>query len=126
MLRKTIFIACLSLLFGSAGGLAQNVADDNLLRHGQGLILDTEEDLAGIPRTPEYRAFLPDRVDLSDRFPTPGDQGEQNSCVGWSVGYAARAYYVNKVEGRDIGEPTNIPSPAYIYNSIVLQHRRLW
>ena len=56
-----------------------------------------------------------------DRFPTPGDQGEQNSCVGWSVGYAARAYYVNKVEGRDIGEPTNIPSPAYIYNSIVLR-----
>jgi Papain family cysteine protease len=121
VLRKTAFIACLSLLFGSAYALAQNVADDVLLKRGQGLILDTEEDLAGIPRTPEYRAFLPDRVDLSDRFPTPGDQGEQNSCVGWSVGYAARAYYVNKVEERDIGEPTNIPSPAYIYNSIALR-----
>jgi hypothetical protein len=68
-------------------------------------------------RTPEYRAFLPDRIDLSNRFLAPGDQGRQNSCVGWSVGYAARAYYVNKVEGRDIGQPTNIRT--YIYNSIM-------
>jgi hypothetical protein len=29
-----------------------------------------------------HRSFLPDRVDLSDQFPAPGDQGEQNSCVG--------------------------------------------
>ena len=69
-------------------------------------------------RSPDYRAFLPDRVDLSDRFPTPGDQGQQNSCVGWSVGYAARSYYANKVEGRDLNDSANIPSPAYIYNSI--------
>src|SRR5450756_546557 len=83
---------------------ALGAADDDLLKRGKGLILDTEDDLANIPRTPDYRAFLPDRVDLSDQFPTPGDQGEQNSCVGWSVGYAARAYYANKVEGR-IGPP---------------------
>ena len=87
----------------------------------QGLIPDTEDDLANIPRTPDYRAFLPERVDLSDRFPTPGDQGEQNSCVGWSVGYA-RAYYADKVEGRDLSDPANIPSPAYIYNSIRRTH----
>jgi hypothetical protein len=118
MLREITAIACLSLLVGSAEALAQNADGNDLLEHGQGLILDTEEDLAGIPRTPEYRAFLPDRIDLSDRFPAPGDQGRQNSCVAWSVGYAARAYYANKVEGRDIGQPTNIPSPAYIYDSI--------
>jgi hypothetical protein len=98
--------------------LAQNTTGDDLLERGQGLIFDSEDDLANIPRTPEYRAFLPDRVDLSDRFPTPGDQGRQNSCVGWSVGYAARAYYANKAEGRDLSVSKNIPSPAYIYNSI--------
>jgi hypothetical protein len=98
-------------------GFAQSAAEDDLKR-GQGLILDTEDDLANIPHTPDFRAFLPDRVDLSDRFPAPGDQGNQNSCVGWSVGYAARAYYANKVEGRDLGDPANIPSPSYIYNSI--------
>jgi hypothetical protein len=87
----------------------------------QGLIPDTEDDLANIPRTPDYRAFLPERVDLSDRFPTPGDQGRQNSCVGWSVGYA-RAYYANKAEGRDLSDPANIPSPAYIYDSIIREN----
>ena len=80
MLRKTIFIACLSLLFGSAGGLAQNVADDVLLKRGQGLILDTEEDLAGIPRTPEYRAFLPDRVDLSVCYVCAKTTGSEWLC----------------------------------------------
>jgi hypothetical protein len=97
---------------------AQSVADDDLLTRGQGLILDTEDDVANIPHAPEYRAYLPDRIDLSDWFPTPGDQGKQNSCVGWSVGYAARAYYVNKIEGRNLGDLANIPSPAYIYDSI--------
>lgn len=69
MLREITVVACLSLLVGSAEVLAQNPAENDLLEHGQGLILDTEEDLAGIPRTPEYRAFLPDRIDLSNRFP---------------------------------------------------------
>ena len=104
MLRKATLIACFFLLFGSVSTLAQNPAEDVLLKHGQGLILDTEEDLVGIPRTPEYRAFLPERINLSDRFPTPGDQGEQNSCVGWSVGYAARAYYVNSSDSAGRGQ----------------------
>ncbi|HSR77337.1 MAG TPA: C1 family peptidase [Xanthobacteraceae bacterium] len=100
------------------GAFAQTASDSNFVKLGQGLIPDSEEDLADIPRAPDYRAFLPERVDLSDRFPTPGNQGTQNSCVGWSVGYAARAYYANRIEGRDLSNPANIPSPAYIYDSI--------
>jgi hypothetical protein len=46
--------------------VAQGPANDYLFKRGQGLILDTEDDLANIPRAPDYRAFLPDRVDLSD------------------------------------------------------------
>jgi Papain family cysteine protease len=110
--------AVLILMFGlTLPVFAQSAADDDLLKRGQGLILNTEDDLANVPHAPEYRAFLPDRVDLSDRFPAPGDQGKQNSCVGWSVGYA-RAYYANRVENRDLSDPANIPSPAYIYDSI--------
>jgi hypothetical protein len=110
--------ACALMVAFALPVTAQSTADDDLLTRGQGLILDTEEDLVGIPHTPEYRAFLPDRVDLSEWFPMPGDQGKQNSCVGWSVGYGARAYYASRVEGRDLSDPANIPSPAYIYNSI--------
>jgi C1A family cysteine protease len=111
-------VASFALVFCLAMPPFAQAADDDIALRGQGLILDTDEDLAGIPRTPDYRAYLPERVDLSDRFPAPGDQGEQNSCVGWAVGYAARAYYANKVDGRDVSDPENIPSPAYIYNSI--------
>lgn len=52
-------------------------------------------------------------------FPDVGDQGKQGSCVGWAVGYAARAYYAQSHEGRSVADAANIPSPAYIYNSLV-------
>lgn len=61
--------------------------------------------------------FLPAQVDLSASMPPPGDQGAQGSAVGWAVSYA-RAYYTKKIEKRDNSLPENIPSPAYIYDSI--------
>jgi Papain family cysteine protease len=112
------FIVLLFMFGAPMPAFSQGAENDDVFRRGQGLILDTEDDLADFPSIPTYRGYLPDRVDLSDRFPVPGDQGEQNSCVGWAVGYAARAYYANKVEGRDLSNSKNIPSPAYIYNSI--------
>ncbi|MEH0069911.1 hypothetical protein V6L77_05615 [Pannonibacter sp. Pt2-lr] len=35
-------------------------------------------------------AALPPRVSLKAFAPTPGDQGQQGSCVGWASAYAAR------------------------------------
>jgi hypothetical protein len=112
------FIVLLFMFGAPLPAFSQGAQNDDVFRRGQGLVLDTEDDLADFPRIPTYRGYLPDRVDLSDRFPVPGDQGEQNSCVGWAVGYAARAYYANKMEGRDLSNSKHIPSPAYIYNSI--------
>jgi C1A family cysteine protease len=86
--------------------------------YAKGLIPDTPEDLKDIPRTPAYRAFLPARVDLTRFFPPPGMQGKQGSCTAWAVGYAARAYYARAMEQRNLASYSNIPSPAYIYNSI--------
>ena len=65
-----------------------------------------------------FRAFLPEFVDLSDRFPVAGHQGKQGSCVGWAVGYAARSYYNSAPEGGGRLTAEQIPSPAYIYDSI--------
>jgi hypothetical protein len=31
-------------------------------------------------------AALPASLDLTSKFPTPGDQGGLLSCVGWAVG----------------------------------------
>lgn len=111
--------AVLALLAAPAELAAQTPApgqDNRQFR--KGAINEPDSSFATRPRTPTYRAFLPASVDLSPYFPPPGDQGDQSSCVGWAVGYAARAYYAITQEKRSV-EPRNIPSPAYIYNSII-------
>jgi hypothetical protein len=41
---------------------------------------------------------LPASIDLSSDFPSPGDQGQQNSCAAWAVGYGLKSYqaYMDK------------------------------
>lgn len=102
----------------SVGSQAFSQSADADIRFAKGAIDEPDESFAAQPKTPTYRAFLPASVDLSRFFPQPGDQGKQSSCVGWAVGYAARAYYAISQEHRP-GEPRNIPSPAYVYNSIL-------
>lgn len=66
---------------------------------------------------PAHRAYLPARVDLSRYFPEPGHQGEQGSCVGWAVAYAARSYYDIKGGVKQISQDPY--SPAFLYNNLV-------
>jgi hypothetical protein len=60
---------------------------------------------------------LPPRLDLSSRMPPPGDQKQQASCVAWAVGYGARSYYLG-LQGTDLHNKNQLPSPSYIYNQI--------
>ena len=39
----------------------------------------------------QYRAFLPEKVDVSNRMPAVGDQGQLESFGAWAVAYAARS-----------------------------------
>jgi hypothetical protein len=88
------------------------------LRYATGLILQTPEELAKYRKTPGVRSYLPPVADLTRYFPRPGDQGGQGSCVAWAVGYAARAYYNAMDSSGARLSRAQIPSPAYIYNSI--------
>ena len=97
---------------------AQAVPDPEGTIYTTGAVFETEEQLAGKPRTPLYRAFLPEIVDLRDRFPPSGRLGEQGSCVGWAVGYAARSYYNSGPGDGSRLSAEQIPSPAYIYDAI--------
>ena len=114
-LAWTIALA-VSMAAPPAGAQAKPDAVDTV--YATGAIPETDEELAGRPRTPLYRAFLPEAVDLRDRFPPAGRQGEQGSCVGWAVGYAARSYYNSGPRGGSRLTPDRIPSPAYIYDAI--------
>jgi hypothetical protein len=100
----------------SHGQVASDTIDPPDTAYFTGLIEESPQTLDKFARAPKFRNFLPESVDLSSNFPPPGDQGKQGSCVGWSVGYAARAYYVSAGEGRSLSRRANIPSPAYIYN----------
>ncbi len=89
-------------------------------RYSTGATPTPPERLAALPQAPVYRDFLPQAVDLSRYMPAVGDQLNQGSCVGWATAYAARAYYAYQVEHRDIADTANIPSPAWLFNSIHL------
>ena len=97
---------------------AEDAYDPEDAVYATGAILATEEELADKPRTPLYRNYLPPQVDLSARFPPAGNQGGQGSCVGWAVGYAARSYYNSPAGGGARLTAHDVPSPAYVYDSI--------
>ena len=78
-------------------------------KYGRGYVPETEEVYKSFPSVPRYRAFLPKEVDLSARFPPPGNQGSQGSCTAWATGYALRSYH----EGKN-----QTFSPSYIYNQL--------
>lgn len=59
---------------------------------------------------------LPDAVDLSAKFPTPGQQGQQASCVGWATAYALKSFQEGSERHWDVNE--NAMSPSFIYNQI--------
>ncbi len=66
---------------------------------------------------------LPSSVDLSSKLPPPGNQGQQNSCVGWSVGYAMKTYQEKASRNWELTQGSDIVSkhvfsPSYIYNQI--------
>lgn len=61
---------------------------------------------------------LPESVDLSNRMPSPGNQRNQGSCVGWAVGYALKSYQEGIEEQWPLITPNTQFSPAWIYNQI--------
>ncbi len=85
-------------------------------RYAKGARLVSASQIAGFEKATAKRGLTPAKVDLSSLMPPVGDQGQQGSCVAWSIGYALRSYYVKKVDQADVTKPENIPSPSYIYN----------
>ncbi len=80
-----------------------------------GLLFEESNKLAGIPlaSTPFGGTELPALVDLSPNMPPIGDQGQQQSCVAWTVAYALKSYQEKLESGGQINF-----SPAFIYNQI--------
>jgi len=71
-----------------------------------------------LPKVTIARGYLPEAVDLSARFPEPGDQGKTGSCVAWATAYATRSYYNFIEKGTSRRDAGSIASPAYLYAKI--------
>ncbi|MEM6725679.1 MAG: C1 family peptidase [Bacteroidota bacterium] len=91
-----------------------------------GLKLASPDQLRGVPLafTPFSGDELKPVVDLSANLPPAGNQGQQNSCVGWAVAYCVKSYQ-EKVEQNHAFtdwsgnlDKSKVFSPAYIYNQI--------
>ncbi|MDR1626632.1 MAG: C39 family peptidase [Spirochaetia bacterium] len=64
------------------------------------------------------QSSIPPAVDLSAKFPKPGYQGEQQSCVAWATGYAVKSYHENLKNNWGLNSAATTFSPSFIYNQI--------
>lgn len=109
--------AAVLLLLPSAAAAQERPVD--------GLVLPTSEQLAQVPDASlPFGGTLPPSMDLSAQFPPPGNQGNQNSCVGWAVAYALKTFQERAEESWPLThgsggiDPNRVFSPAYVYNQI--------
>ena len=101
------------------GDAGQAAAPAHPHRVTHGLRFKPAAEYQGFLRVGPSRGFmLPLAADLSAYFPPPRNQGDQNSCVGWSVGYALRGYYANRVAGHTGSQSPVLLSPSFVYNLI--------
>jgi C1A family cysteine protease len=90
-----------------------------VVRHGTGLrLLNANEVAADTPLQPPNVATPPSyALDLS-LLPPVGDQGQEGSCVGWSVSYYYKTYQEAVEHHWDVQDPNNEFSPSFVYNQI--------
>ena len=74
--------------------------------------------------TPQDAASRPDHIDLSMNFPLPGDQGKQNSCVGWAVAYALKSFQEKVENNWELNDSNHLFSPSFVYNQLNDGHDR--
>ncbi len=100
---------------GGCTGITQQVS-----QLATGGVLDPKEfDKAQIyEATDQGKSSLPEAVSLLKFAPTPGDQGNQGSCVAWSSAYGARTILEAVSTGAN---PDQVKfSPSFLYNQIGL------
>ncbi len=120
MLKKYIFCFILSLAI-FAGCSSQKKTEE-----GTGVQFTDSVTLKKVIKAkPPFigSSHLPASVDLSKNMPPPGNQGPQNSCVGWSIAYGMKSYQEKQARNWELTDGSSIKqehvfSPAYIYNQI--------
>ena len=74
-------------------------------KRAKGWVREPAHIKATTPLMLRFQDYLPEEVDLSSKFPTPGDQGQQSSCTAWATGYAMRSYYEGRRRNWNFSSP---------------------
>ncbi|MCB9170262.1 MAG: C1 family peptidase [Flavobacteriales bacterium] len=79
-----------------------------------------------IPFRMPRHARIPPVVDLSPWFPAAGDQGRQNACSGWALGYALTTYHRNRLSDRRMRDRGEMPgdrtgSAGFFYQIVLMR-----
>ena len=94
------------------------LAEDGLL-HGTGFLDLDPSKVKGLRRVEPSqfeRVPLPAAVDNSAGLPPVKDQGAQNSCGAWSIGYYMKTYEEGRERKWSLTDPSHQFSPAFIFN----------
>lgn len=113
---KRLGITAAALIVGSAPFFSDNALAQ--VKRAKGFVREPDTVFQTFPVGVRFRNYLPPEVDLSNRFPVPGNQGQQSSCTAWAVGYAMRSYYEGKRQNWSFASSDQLISPAFIYNSL--------
>lgn len=113
MLVRVLAFTAMSMFFSVATGFAQ--------KSPTGLMLEDEtyEELPMVDWDNVRGGILPWKVNLKKYCPTPGDQGNTASCVGWALAYTLtieRAIRNSWTDRKQIDQSRH--SASYIYNQI--------
>jgi C1A family cysteine protease len=128
-LASVLGLALLSALLATRPRIAVP-GDEPARRHPLGVVADSAESIRAMPEmlepriaslgsgdAPTAKAGLPDSMDLSGRFPPPGQQGyTQGSCTAWAVAYGLMGYF--EAIHRNWTPAEHPFSASYVYNQI--------
>lgn len=118
-MKKSYKIISTLLIITSLFGILSSSSLAATTQYATGLIWDDYDALdKEFNNGTVNKASLPSSVDLTSKFPTPGNQGNQGSCVAWAVGYALKSSQEITKRGWSKTSNAHLFSPAYIYNQI--------
>lgn len=121
-LKLMVILVVLIILPLINTGYATNNGSPAHLNHGLGLIPEKPEQSKIVsvvkPARNAQDAKAVSEVDNSKYLPPIGDQGAENSCVGWAMGYYLKGYQEIKEHGWNKYDPEHWTSPYFVYNLI--------
>lgn len=96
----------------------------NKKKYYKGCLMPSAEELQTFPSAMKISKMaakavaIPAVVDLSKKFATPGNQGQQNCCTAWATAYAYKTFQEEVEHKWNLSTNDHQFSPAYVYNQL--------